>query len=79
MGDAISLRVQELKQLPKATGIALDFVKVTRQAIGSWPTTKPWLNATDTEELLKQVGLAPSICLSFMFIALERSSAFHLK
>ena len=54
-GDAFELRAKELKALPKVTKNAQDFVKVARQAVGGWATTKPWLNATEVESLKQEV------------------------
>ena len=54
-GNEFELRVRERKALPKALKNAQGFFKNTRQALGSWPVTKPWLNKTDIEDLDKQV------------------------
>ena len=58
-GDAFELRAKELKALPKATKNAQDFLKVARQAVGGWATTKPWLNATEVDTLKQEVQLLP--------------------
>lgn len=54
-GDAFDLRVREGKALPKALKNAQGFFKNTRQALGSWAVTKPWLNQTEVQDLDKQV------------------------
>ena len=54
-GSAISLRVQELKLLPKAQANAESFLKNTQQTVNSWASTKPWLNETEVEKLKTEV------------------------
>ena len=56
-GNAFELRVKERKTLPKALKNAQGFFKNTRQALGSWAVTKPWLNQTEVQDLDKQVTI----------------------
>ena len=54
-GDAFELRARESVALPKALRNAHAFFKNTRQTLGSWVVTKPWLNKTELEDLEKEV------------------------
>lgn len=63
MGDPISLREKEQKALPRAIQAAQDFVRIVRQAVGGWASTKPWLNATEVEQLQAEVHEAFSSSL----------------
>ena len=54
-GDAIFFRVSELQARPEALQLARHFVDLTMQSVQGWSSTKPWINATDTDSLLAEV------------------------
>merc|ERR1711975_16991 len=53
--DPIFARVFEAQARPVALEKAKTFIEVTRQVVETWNATKPWINATDKEELLMRV------------------------
>ncbi len=54
-GDAIFFRVSELQARPEALQLARQFVDLTMHSVQGWSSTKPWINATDTDSLLAEV------------------------
>ena len=54
-GDEIFFRVSELQARPEALRLARQFVQLASQTATAWPTSKPWINATDSENLLAEV------------------------
>ena len=55
VGDGIFLRVSELHARPEATQLARQFLQLTSQSVVAWATSKPWINATDSENLTAEV------------------------
>ena len=55
-GDAAVFRASESTARPEAVELAQQFLELTRKSINSWPQIKPWINGTDSDSLLKQVG-----------------------
>ena len=41
---------------------ASEFVELVRKAANSWPSIKPWINASDIEELLSKVVGGSAVC-----------------
>ncbi len=56
-GDAAVFRASESTARPEAVELAQQFLELTRKSINSWPQIKPWINGTDSDSLLKQVGM----------------------
>ncbi|DBA73173.1 hypothetical protein WJX79_004877 [Trebouxia sp. C0005] len=54
-GDAIFFRVSELQARPEALRLARQFVDLTMHSVQGWSSTKPWINATDTDSLLAEL------------------------
>ena len=54
-GDAIFFRVSELQARPEALQLARQYVDLTMHSVQGWSSTKPWINATDTDSLLAEV------------------------
>ena len=55
-GDAATFRASESTARPEAVKLAQQFLELTRKSINSWPQIKPWINGSDSDSLLKQVG-----------------------
>lgn len=56
-GDPIFFRVSELQARPEAVQLARQFAQLTTQSVTGWATSKPWMNATDSQNLLAEVRL----------------------
>lgn len=54
-GDAISFRASELQARPEALQLARQFVDLTMHSVQGWSSSKPWINATDKDNLLAEV------------------------
>ena len=54
-GDAISLRASELEAQPQALSLARQVIDLTTQQVLGWSTNKPWINTTDSDNLLSEV------------------------
>lgn len=54
-GDAIFFRVSELQARPEALQLARQYVDLTMHSVQGWSSTKPWINATDTDSLLAEL------------------------
>ena len=55
-GDAVALRAAELEARPQALALARQVVALNRQQVQAWPSSKPWINATDSDNLLAEVS-----------------------
>ena len=55
-GDAAIFRASESTARPEAIKLAQQFLELTRKSINFWPQIKPWINGTESDSLLKQVG-----------------------
>ena len=55
IGDPIFFRVTELAALPEALQLARQFAELSRQSVKGWASSKPWINATETDDLLAEV------------------------
>ena len=53
---AAVFRASESTALTEAVKLARQFLDLTRKSINSWPQIKPWINGTDSDSLLNQVG-----------------------
>lgn len=58
-GDGISQRASELEARPQAISLARKVVDLTKQQVKSWASDKPWINTTDSDNLLSEVKLNP--------------------
>lgn len=56
IGDPITLRVTEMTARPAAFTAAKTWLDLTRKVVNAWETTKPWINATDSEALMAKVA-----------------------
>ncbi|KAL3157632.1 hypothetical protein ABBQ32_012079 [Trebouxia sp. C0010 RCD-2024] len=54
-GDGVFFRVSELRARPEALRLARQFVQLASQTATAWPTSKPWINATDSENLTAEL------------------------
>ena len=61
VGDGIFFRVSELHARPEAIELARRFHQLTAQSITAWATSKPWINATDSENLTAEVWAIHSV------------------
>ena len=57
-GDAIFFRVSEQQARPEALQLARQFVQLTTDSVTGWSSSKPWINATDSDGLLAEVHTA---------------------
>lgn len=61
VGDGIFFRVSELHARPEAIQLARQFQQLTSQSVTAWATSKPWINATDSESLTAEVWAVHSV------------------
>lgn len=54
-GDAMFFRASELQARPEALQLARQFVDLTMHSVQGWSSSKPWINATDKDNLLAEV------------------------
>lgn len=54
-GDAIFFRASELQARPEALQLARQFVDLTMHSVQGWSSSKPWINATDKDNLLAEL------------------------
>ncbi|KAK9811690.1 hypothetical protein WJX72_008444 [[Myrmecia] bisecta] len=55
VGDPLAFRAGELNARPRAVKSAQQFVELTGKALNSWRETKPWINATELDDLAASV------------------------
>lgn len=55
VGDPIQARLAEKAARPEALEAATAVVELVRKAASSWPSIKPWINASEVEQLLGKV------------------------
>jgi hypothetical protein len=56
LGSPIKVRVYEMVRRGERVAGAIELAEIVAKATNSWPETKPWLNATQVEELRDEVG-----------------------
>ncbi|KAI8464405.1 MAG: Hsp70 protein-domain-containing protein [Monoraphidium minutum] len=55
VGEPMARRAAELTARPKAVSAARDAAELALKVAGLWPETKPWINATDADDMVAKV------------------------